>query len=338
VAAAKPKRRREGSARAHRRGDDGLQEGPHRGGGDIEKAIEILRVKAGKKIQDLGERVADEGTVQAYVHHAGAKVGVLIEVDCNTTSSPRTRTSSPSRARSRCRSPRRRRWVRQPRGRPRRASATPRRAIYEQEAADKPENVREKIVAGQARLVAVRRSCCSSRRCTTRKFEGKTIQQLRDELAATTGENVVIRRFARFASASRPQAGRLWRAPLQTHPAEALGRGADGRPRLRHRSRARGAIARRVAAVCANPGVQLAIVPGGGNIYRGLQGAAEGMDRATGDYMGMLATVLNALALQDALREAGRPHARAVGDHRLRRSPSPTSAGARCATSRRAAW
>ncbi|MGD0196296.1 MAG: UMP kinase [Solirubrobacteraceae bacterium] len=52
-------------------------------------------------------------------------------------------------------------------------------------------------------------------------------------------------------------------------------------------------------------GVQLAIVPGGGNIYRGLRGAAEGMDRATGDYMGMLATVLNSLALQDACEKAG---------------------------------
>jgi uridylate kinase len=44
---------------------------------------------------------------------------------------------------------------------------------------------------------------------------------------------------------------------------------------------------------------------GGGNIYRGLKGAAAGMDRATGDYMGMLATVLNALALQDALEKVG---------------------------------
>src|ERR1700733_8612002 len=52
-------------------------------------------------------------------------------------------------------------------------------------------------------------------------------------------------------------------------------------------------------------GVQLAIVPGGGNIFRGLRGAAEGMDRATGDYMGMLATVLNALALQDACEKLG---------------------------------
>src|SRR5437763_3671231 len=52
-------------------------------GGDMDKAIEILRVKQGKKIQDLGERQATEGTVQSYIH-AGARVGVLIEVDCNT--------------------------------------------------------------------------------------------------------------------------------------------------------------------------------------------------------------------------------------------------------------
>jgi uridylate kinase len=52
-------------------------------------------------------------------------------------------------------------------------------------------------------------------------------------------------------------------------------------------------------------GVEVAVVVGGGNIYRGLAGAAAGMDRATGDYMGMLATVLNALALQDALEKLG---------------------------------
>jgi len=52
-------------------------------------------------------------------------------------------------------------------------------------------------------------------------------------------------------------------------------------------------------------GVETAVVVGGGNIYRGLSGAAAGMDRATGDYMGMLATVLNALALQDALEKVG---------------------------------
>jgi uridylate kinase len=52
-------------------------------------------------------------------------------------------------------------------------------------------------------------------------------------------------------------------------------------------------------------GVEVALVVGAGNIYRGLDAAAEGMDRATADYMGMLATVLNALTLQDALEKLG---------------------------------
>jgi len=52
-------------------------------------------------------------------------------------------------------------------------------------------------------------------------------------------------------------------------------------------------------------GLELAIVIGAGNIYRGMSAAAEGMDRATGDYMGMLATLLNSMALQDALERAG---------------------------------
>jgi uridylate kinase len=52
-------------------------------------------------------------------------------------------------------------------------------------------------------------------------------------------------------------------------------------------------------------GVEVAVVPGAGNIFRGMKAAAEGMDRATGDYMGMLATVLNALTLQDALERVG---------------------------------
>jgi uridylate kinase len=72
-----------------------------------------------------------------------------------------------------------------------------------------------------------------------------------------------------------------------------------------------GADSERIAAIAAqvkqvsDRGVEIAVVVGGGNIYRGLAGAAAGMDRATGDYMGMLATVLNALALQDALEKTG---------------------------------
>ena len=65
------------------------------------------------------------------------------------------------------------------------------------------------------------------------------------------------------------------------------------------------AVAKAVKAV-ADRGVEIAIVVGGGNIFRGLSAAAtSGMDRATGDYMGMLATVLNALPLQDALEQQG---------------------------------
>ncbi len=52
-------------------------------------------------------------------------------------------------------------------------------------------------------------------------------------------------------------------------------------------------------------GIQLALVIGGGNIFRGLKGSAQGMDRATADYMGMLATVMNAMAVQDALEKVG---------------------------------
>jgi elongation factor Ts len=165
--------------------------------GDIEQAIEILRVKQGKKVQDLGERVATEGTVQAYVH-AGAKVGVLIEVDCNTDFVATNED-----------------FVTFARDIAMQIAATPtvkyvsrddvpaeqrdaEARIYEQEAADKPENVREKIVTGKLdswlqTIVLLEQEMHNP------KFDGKTVQQLRDELTATTGENVVIRRFTRFA-------------------------------------------------------------------------------------------------------------------------------------------
>jgi elongation factor Ts len=166
-------------------------------GGDVEKAIEILRVQQGKKIQDLGERVATEGTVQSYIH-AGARVGVLVEVDCNTDFVAKNDefvafaravavqiAGSPSvRYVSRDDVPQEQRDAES--------------RIYEQEAADKPGNVRERIVQGKldawlSTIVLLEQEMHNP------VFEGKTVQQLRDELTATTGENVVIRRFARFA-------------------------------------------------------------------------------------------------------------------------------------------
>jgi len=65
-------------------------------------------------------------------------------------------------------------------------------------------------------------------------------------------------------------------------------------------------IAEEVSTVVKN-GIQIAIVVGGGNIFRGIKGSAAGMDRATADYVGMLATVMNAMTLQDAIERNGIP-------------------------------
>ena len=66
-------------------------------------------------------------------------------------------------------------------------------------------------------------------------------------------------------------------------------------------------IAKEIAEVRHDLGTEVAVLVGGGNIWRGTTGSAVGMDRATADYMGMLATVINALALQDALERQGQP-------------------------------
>ena len=83
-------------------------------------------------------------------------------------------------------------------------------------------------------------------------------------------------------------------------------------------------------------GVQIAIVVGAGNIYRGMTAAAEGMDRATADYAGMLATVLNALTLQDVLERQGM-HTRVLSAIHVSEVAEPYIRG-RSGTSRRTAW
>ncbi len=95
------------------------------------------------------------------------------------------------------------------------------------------------------------------------------------------------------------------------------------------------AIARQIAEVVAS-GVQMAVVIGGGNFFRGEELQQGGMDRARADYMGMLGTVMNCLALQDFLeREGSTPGSRRRS--RWVRSPSPTSRAAPSGTWRRAA-
>ena len=94
-----------------------------------------------------------------------------------------------------------------------------------------------------------------------------------------------------------------WRRVLLKLSGEAFAGGSDGG--------IDGDTVRRIAAGIVKAGsefeVEIAIVVGGGNLWRGTQGAGAGMDRAQADYMGMLATVINALALQDTLERLGQP-------------------------------
>src|SRR5918912_685898 len=147
--------------------------------GDIEKAIEVLRVKGQAQAAKRGAREATEGVVQSYIHATG-KIGALVEIDCETDFVART-------------------------------------DDFREFARDVPLHV------AAARPLYV------------------TEEEVPDDVRQSE-----LRIFE-----------------------------------------------------------EQAVVVGGGNIYRGLRGAAEGMDRATGDYMGMLATVLNALPLQDALEKLG---------------------------------
>ena len=159
-----------------------------------------------------------------------------------------------------------------------------------------------------------------------------------DQVSAKTGEKIVVRRFARFQVGEAGRRGRAGRPAiariLLKLSGEALageqGYGIDpavlgaarrGDPRRSHDLGRRRSPSSSAAATSSAASRR----------------SADGMDRATADYMGMLATVINALALQDALEKAGVPTRVLVGHRDARRWPSPTSAGAPSATSRRAA-
>jgi elongation factor Ts len=166
--------------------------------GDLEKAVELLRVRLGDKALKMGGREATEGTVQSYIHSNG-KVGVLVEVDCNTDFVARNDdfiafarevamhvAASPSV-----------RYVSEDDVPEDEKQAELR--VFEQQAADKPENVRAKIAEGKLRKWLEEVVLLKQPHVNPDKHDGKTIEQLRVELSGTTGENVVIRRFARFA-------------------------------------------------------------------------------------------------------------------------------------------
>jgi elongation factor Ts len=168
-------------------------------GGDMDKAVEALRVSGAAKAAKRGERAASEGTVQSYIH-ANNKVGVLVEVDCETDFVARTEdfvafardialhiaAASPVAVSDE--------------DVPEEERERERRIAAEQaEASGKPGHVVEKIVEGKLGkwmddVVLLRQPHVNQD-----KHDGRTIEQLRADLSAKTGENVVIRRFQRFA-------------------------------------------------------------------------------------------------------------------------------------------
>jgi elongation factor Ts len=167
-------------------------------GGDVDKAIEILRVKGQASAAKRGERAASEGVVASYIH-AGGKIGVLVEVDCETDFVARNEqfaefardvalhvaAAGPL-------------YVSEEEI-PEADREAEARVLREQAAAEgKPEQVQEKMVEGRLRKWYEEVVLLNQVHVNAEKHDGKTIGELRTELAASTGENVVIRRFARF--------------------------------------------------------------------------------------------------------------------------------------------
>jgi elongation factor Ts len=166
--------------------------------GDVDQAAELLRVRLGDKALKLGGRETTEGTIQSYIH-SNAKVGVLVEVDCNTdfvATNPEFVDFARAVAMHIAAIPTIQ-WVT--------SEEVPQDAkdaevrVFEQQAADKPENVRGKIAEGKLRKWLEEHTLMDQQHVNADKYEGRTIEQIRAELSGKLGENIVIKRFARFA-------------------------------------------------------------------------------------------------------------------------------------------
>ena len=165
-------------------------------GGDLDKAIEILRVKGQAQAAKRGERAASEGVVSSYIHATG-KIGVLVEIDCETDFVARNDdfqefardvaihiAAAAPQVVSEDEVPE---DVKQAEQR-----------IFEEQAQDKPEQARPKIVEGRWRKWLEENVLLNQEHVNSDKHGGQTIEELRAAAASKTGENIVIRRFARF--------------------------------------------------------------------------------------------------------------------------------------------
>jgi len=166
--------------------------------GEMEKAIELLRVRGQAKAAKRGDRAASEGLVMSYVHHNG-KVGAMVEVNCETDFVARNEDfagfAREIAAHVAAAAPV---YVSEDEV-PEEAREAELRVLRDQAAGEgKPEAVQEKMAEGRMRKWMEETVLLKQPHVNADKHEGKTIEEMRAALSASTGENVVVRRFARF--------------------------------------------------------------------------------------------------------------------------------------------
>ena len=166
-------------------------------GGDVDSAVTWLREKGIAGAAKLGGREATEGTVQSYIH-ANGKIGVLVEVDCETDFVARNDDFQEFAREVALHIAAANPWYVTEEDVPEDAKHAELR-IFEEQAQDKPENVRAKITEGRLRKWLEEVVLLNQAHVNQDKHGGQTIEDLRAATAAKIGENVVIRRFTRFA-------------------------------------------------------------------------------------------------------------------------------------------
>jgi elongation factor Ts len=164
--------------------------------GAAERAVDILRVKGQAHAAKRGEREASEGVVTSYLHSTG-KIGVLVEVNSETDFVARNEDFQEFAREVAVHIAAAAPWYVSEEDVPEDAKQAELR-IFEEQAADKPENVRPKIAEGRLRKWLEEVVLLDQEHVNKDKHAGQTIEEMRAATAAKTGENIVIRRFARF--------------------------------------------------------------------------------------------------------------------------------------------
>ena len=268
--------------------------------GDFEKAIDLLRQKGLATALKKSGRTASEGLIDSYIHMG--KIGTMVEINCETDFVARTddfkelvkdiamhitaanplytaREDVPQEVLER------------------------EKEIYRAQVAGKPPQVVEKILEGKLEKFYTD-VCLLDQIFIKDPDQKKRIKDLVTEKIAKLGENIVIKRFARFQLGEKSLGMKnlkYKRILLKISGEAMMGDQAYGVDPATVDY-----IAREIKEA-VSMGIEVAVVIGGGNIFRGVEASVKGIERASADYMGMLATVINALALQNYLEKYGIP-------------------------------